>query len=130
MESRLAQLAPLPQKDKAAGYQALLNELLTREDQTGLDRDIHLLVENVLQESVGLVIGRLVLTELVKALSEGRIQNTQLRKTIVKDVLELIQPRIVTYEEQVSMRSHSEDAVAPMRIPSGQYFEVPTGGYL
>ncbi|EJF61239.1 hypothetical protein BD309DRAFT_947089 [Dichomitus squalens] len=102
MESRLAQLAPLNQKDKAAGYQALLTELLTRQDQTGLDRDVHLLVENVLQESVGLVIGRLVLTELVKALSEGKIKETQLRKTIVKDVLELIQPRIVTYEEQVN----------------------------
>ncbi|KAI1795235.1 hypothetical protein LXA43DRAFT_882427 [Ganoderma leucocontextum] len=103
MESRLAQLAPLNQKDKAAGYQALLTELLAREDQTGLDRDIHLLVENVNQDSVGLVIGRLVLTELVKALSEGKIKDTELRKTIVRDVLELIQPRIVTYEEQVNI---------------------------
>ncbi|PIL37154.1 transcription factor [Ganoderma sinense ZZ0214-1] len=103
MESRLAQLAPLNQKDKAAGYQALLTELLTREDQTGLDTDIHLLVENVNQDSVGLVIGRLVLTELVKALSEGKIKDTELRKTIVKDVLELIQPRIVTYDEQVNI---------------------------
>nr|VWO97753.1 N/A [Ganoderma boninense] len=103
MESRLAHLAPLNQKDKAAGYQALLTDLLTREDQTGLDSDIHLLVENVNQDSVGLVIGRLVLTELVKALSEGKVKDTELRKTIVKDVLELIQPRIVTYEEQVNI---------------------------
>lgn len=105
MESRLAQLAPLNQKDKAAGYQALLTELLSREDQTGLDGDIHLLVENVNQDTVGLVIGRLILTELVKALSEAKIKDTELRKTIVKDVLELIQPRIVTYEEQVRAQS-------------------------
>ena len=107
MENRLAQLAPLNQKDKAAGYQALLTECLARENQTGLDGDIHLLVENVNQDSVGLVIGRLILTELVKALSEGKIKDTELRKTIVKDVLELIQPRTVTYEEQVRTQSQS-----------------------
>ena len=107
MESRLAQLAPLNQKDKAAGYQLLLTELLSREDQSGLDRDIHLLIENVNQESVGLVIGRLVVSELVKALSEGKVKSPELRKTVVKDVLEGIQPRIVTYEEQVSTQSLS-----------------------
>ena len=54
---------------------------------------------------VGTLLLLVLLTELVKALSEGKINDTELRKTIVKDVLELIQPRIVTYEEQVSTHS-------------------------
>ena len=115
MESRLTQFASLNQKDRTAAYQALFNELLSREDYSTLAADIHTLVDNVVnQESVGLVISRLILSELVKALSEGKIKDTQLRKQIVQDTLNIVQPRIVSYEEQVSTPSASKDAVAPI----------------
>ena len=106
MEGRLAQLASLSQKDKVTAYQSLFAELIAREDQSTLPADTHTLVDNVVnQESVGLVISRLVLSELVKALSDGRIKNASIRKRIVEDTLNIVRPRIVSYEEQVRMSS-------------------------
>ncbi len=103
MESRLAQFAALNQKDKATAYQSLLAEVLAQEDQSNLHAEIHTLVDNAVnQESVGLVISRGILSELVKALSEGKVRNTEQRKRIVEDTLSIVQPRIVSYEEQVS----------------------------
>ena len=101
MESRLAQVAGLNQKDKATAYQSILTDLLARPDQTTLAHDLHILVENVVQESTGLVIGRQVLSELVKALEAGIVADVELRKQIDQDTLDIIQPRIVSYEEQV-----------------------------
>lgn len=105
MESRLAQVAGLNQKDKATAYQSILTDLLARPDQTTLAHDLHILVENVVQESTGLVIGRQVLSELVKALEAGIVADVELRKQIVQDTLDIIQPRIVSYEEQVCRTS-------------------------
>ncbi|KAI9001005.1 hypothetical protein BD414DRAFT_451916 [Trametes punicea] len=103
MESRLAQLGGLNQKDKQTAYLSLLSEVLSRDDQSTVAVDIHTLVDNVVnQESVGLVISRSVLSELVKALSEGRIKNRDQRKRIVEDTLSIVHPRIVSYEEQVN----------------------------
>ena len=132
MESRLAQFASLNQKDKVAAYQTLFTELIAREDQSSLAADVHTLVDNVVnQESVGLVISRLILSELVKALSDGKIKATELRKTIVQDTLTIVQPRIVSYEEQVSTQSSILGRLsAHARMPPGQRLEVPTGGYL
>ncbi|KAI0771632.1 hypothetical protein BD413DRAFT_58918 [Trametes elegans] len=103
MESRLAQFAALNQKDKATAYQSLLSEILSRSDQSNLTAEIHTLIDNVVnQESVGLVISRGVLSELVKALSEGKVKDPEQRKQIVEDTLRIVQPRIVSYEEQVN----------------------------
>ncbi|TFY53011.1 hypothetical protein EVJ58_g9688 [Rhodofomes roseus] len=102
MDSRLAQAAGLNQKDKATAYQSILTDLLARPDQATLAQDLHILVENVVQESTGLVIGRQVLSELAKALEVGIVQDVGLRKQIVQDTLDIIQPRIVSYEEQVN----------------------------
>ncbi|KAI0650818.1 hypothetical protein C8Q79DRAFT_1064298 [Trametes meyenii] len=103
LENRLAQFTALNQKDKATAYQSLLAELLARDDQDNLHDDIRTLVDNVVnQESVGLVISRGILSELVKALSGGKIKDTDRRKRIVEDTLNIIQPRIISYEEQVN----------------------------
>ncbi|KAH9938146.1 uncharacterized protein B0H18DRAFT_866598, partial [Fomitopsis serialis] len=90
------------QKDKATAYQSILTDLLARPDQATLAQDLHILVENVVQDSTGLVIGRQVLSELVKALEAGVVLDVDLRKQIVQDTLDIIQPRIVSYEEQVN----------------------------
>lgn len=107
MEARLAQVAGLTQKDKATAYQSILADLLARPDRTALAQDLHILVENVVHESTGLVIGRQVLSELVKALEGGVVPDVELRKQIVQDTLDIIQPRIVSYEEQVCPNSQS-----------------------
>ena len=130
MEGRLAQFAALSQKDKVAAYQALFNEVISRDDQTSLPPDVHTLVNNVVnQDSVGLVISRLILSELVKALSDGRIKNTDIRKSIVEDTLNIIRPRIVSYEEQVRMHPQSKDSVAPNGIAAGEHPKLPTRGH-
>ncbi|EMD40729.1 hypothetical protein CERSUDRAFT_103107 [Gelatoporia subvermispora B] len=102
MESRLAQLSALSQKDKLTAYQSVLVDTLTSPDPTRVHADLHTLVENVIQESVGLVISRQILTDLVLGLQRGAIADSQLKKSIVQDILEIIQPRLVSYEEQVN----------------------------
>lgn len=103
MESTLTQFSALSQKDKAAAYLSLLSDILSRPDQSTIPRDLNTLVNHVLnQDSVGLVVGRQVLSELVKALEEGTIRDKRVRKTVVQETLSAVRPRIVSYEEQVS----------------------------
>ena len=102
MESRLAQITALPQKDRAPAFIAVLNEILAKPNQADIPHDIHLLVESCVQDSVGLVVGRQVLSELVKNLQETVIKDTDITKAIVQDTLEILQPRLVSYEESVS----------------------------
>ncbi|KAI6119313.1 hypothetical protein EDD16DRAFT_1692641 [Pisolithus croceorrhizus] len=74
MDARLSQLAALSQKDKTAGYLALLSDVLAQSNQGSATNDLQLLVDTVVnQESVGFVVGRQVLTELVKSLSIARV---------------------------------------------------------
>jgi COP9 signalosome complex subunit 4 len=102
MENRLSQLATLSQKDKGPAYLSLLSDILTRPDQSSVSKDLQALLSHVLnQESVGLVVGRQVLSELVKALDEGAIKSKGLHREIVQETLSAIRPRIASYEEQV-----------------------------
>ena len=54
---------------------------------------------------MGLVVGRQVLSELVRILSEGAIKDSDLIKRVVEETLVIVQPRIVSYEEQVVTRT-------------------------
>ncbi|EGO01924.1 hypothetical protein SERLA73DRAFT_177559 [Serpula lacrymans var. lacrymans S7.3] len=103
MESKLVQFSSLSQKDKAPAYLSLIPEVLSQSDQPAIAANLHTLVDTVVnQESVGLVIGRQVLSEIVKNLEAGAIPSSGLRKRIVEDTLATIQPHIVSYEEQVN----------------------------
>jgi COP9 signalosome complex subunit 4 len=107
MESKLARFASLSQKDKAPAYLSLLPEILSRSNSSAIATDLHSLVDTVVnQDSVGLVVGRQVLSELVKSLGGGIIKDNELRKRIVEDTLATVQPRITSYEEQVSTVTH------------------------
>jgi COP9 signalosome complex subunit 4 len=111
MESRLVQFAALSQKDKGPAYLSLLSEILSRTNLPSIASDLHILIDTVVnQDNVGLVVGRQVLAELVRLLGEGAVQNAELRKHIVEDTLTTIQPRIVSYEEQVSSCKESNDS--------------------
>ncbi|KAF5387669.1 hypothetical protein D9615_000441 [Tricholomella constricta] len=103
MDSQLAQISTLSQKDKGPAFIALIPEILARPDPSALVADLHNLVDTVVnQDSVGLVVGRQVLSELVKILGEASIKDVELRKRVVEDTLNTVQPRIVSYEEQVN----------------------------
>lgn len=103
MDKKLAQFSTLNQKDKGPAFISLIPEIL-QEDHTAVLEDLHLLLDTVVnQDSIGLVVGRQVLSELVKSLGDGIIKDVQLRKRLVEDTLSAVQPRIVSYEEQVSM---------------------------
>ena len=102
MESKLAHLATLAQKDKTPAYLALLSETLSRTDITSLPPDLHVLIDAVANpDVVGLVTGRQVISELVRSVGAGAITNHDIRKRIVEDALATLQPRIASYEEQV-----------------------------
>ncbi|KAF5333352.1 hypothetical protein D9611_002483 [Ephemerocybe angulata] len=103
MEAKLAEYASLNQKDKGPAYTSLIPQILSQADPNAVAKDLHSLVDTVVnQDSVGLVVGRQVLTELVKVLGEGAIKDSELRKRVVEETLETVQPRIVSYEEQVN----------------------------
>ena len=105
MENKLAQFASLSQKDKAPAYLSLLPEILSRSNPSAVASDLHiyLSIRWLTKTVLSLVVGRQVLSELVKSLSGGAIKDTELRKRVVEDTLATIQPRIVSYEEQVSI---------------------------
>ena len=103
METRLNQFSSLSQKDKGPAFISLISEILSQSDANILN-DLHTLVHTVVnQDNVGLVVGRQVLSELVKVLGEGAINDIELRKRVVMDTLATVQPRIVSYEEQVRL---------------------------
>jgi len=103
MESKLAQLASLSQKDKAPAYLLLLSGIFSRVNSSSIASDLHSLVDTVVNhDNVGLVVGRQVLSDMVRMLGEGVIKDNELRKRIIEDTLATIQPRLVSYEEQVS----------------------------
>jgi COP9 signalosome complex subunit 4 len=112
MESKLAQFSALSQKDKGPAFISLLPEIIARPNQSTVATDLRILVNTVVnQDNVGLVVGRQVLSELVKILGEGAIKDVELRKRVVEDTLATVQPRIVSYEEQASLQVSSTDSM-------------------
>lgn len=103
MDRQLAQFSSLSQKDKGPAFISLIPDILARPDPSIVVADLHTLVDTVVnQDNIGLVVGRQVLSELVRILGEGTIKDLDLRKRVVEDTLATVQPRIVSYEEQVS----------------------------
>jgi len=101
MDARLTQFAVLTQKDKAPAYLSLVSEIIALHDHSLIAADLHTLVETVVQD--GGIVGRQVLSELVRDLNTGSIADHALRKRVVEDTLTTLQPRIVNYEEQVCL---------------------------
>ncbi|KAI5893549.1 uncharacterized protein SCHCODRAFT_02622122 [Schizophyllum commune H4-8] len=100
MDAKLRECAALGQKDKTPAFIALIPQALSQSDPLP---DLHALVSFVVnEESVGLVVGRQVLAEVVKALGEKTLSDHELRKKLVQDTLDLIEPRIASYVEQAN----------------------------
>jgi COP9 signalosome complex subunit 4 len=102
VETKLSQFSALSQKDKGPAYQTLLSDILARPHPASIPSDLRIFVNAVVnQDNAGLVVGRQVLSELVRMLGEGILKDHELRKRVVEDTLAIVQPRIVSYEEQV-----------------------------
>ena len=105
MDAELAQITSLDNRSKPQALIKLVNSLITRKDPSTLAADLHTVVDYVVnQDSVGLVVGRQVLSELVKQLGEGAISDQDVQKRVVEDTIATVQPKIVSYEEQVSIK--------------------------
>lgn len=103
MDSKLAQLKSIGQKDKAQGYSTLIAEALAQQDPTAVARDVHTVLETALtEEHVGSVVKRQVLGELTTSLGNGTVKDTACRRKIIEDALALSQNDPVSFEEQVS----------------------------
>ncbi|KAG2013611.1 COP8 [Coprinopsis cinerea AmutBmut pab1-1] len=102
MDAKLAQFAALNQKDKAPAYTSLVPEVLTQPPPS-IPNDVRTLLDAVVVRDVGgIVVARTVLSELVKLLGEGTIKDHDIRRRVIEETLETIQPRLVSYEEQAN----------------------------
>lgn len=105
MDSELAQISSLDNRSKPQALIRLVNSILSRTDLSAVATDLHIVVDHVVnQESVGLVVGRQVLSELVKQLGEGSVSDHDVQKCVVEDTIATVQPKIVSFEEQESLQ--------------------------
>ncbi|KAG7096925.1 hypothetical protein E1B28_004326 [Marasmius oreades] len=103
MDSELAQISSLDNRSKPQALIRLVNSILSRTDLSAVASDLNTVVDYVVnQESVGLVVGRQVLSEVVKQLGEGAVSDRDVQKRVVEDTITTVQPKIVSFEEQVS----------------------------
>ncbi|KAG8966096.1 hypothetical protein FRC03_012508 [Tulasnella sp. 419] len=99
VEARLANLVGVSQKDKGAAYTDLLKQLVA-ESKPSAEDILKVVNHVVLEDHVGLVVARQVLTELLKALQTDAFKSDlELQKNIIESTLETLQPRVVSYEE-------------------------------
>ena len=71
-----------------------------QQSSSSLASDLTLYIESVVAESTGLIVSRQVLTEFVSAVTS--IQNAEQKRNILQSVIAVLQPRAVTFEEQIS----------------------------
>ncbi|CAG8542933.1 5376_t:CDS:2 [Diversispora eburnea] len=102
IELQLNTIAGIPsQKDKTTEYRSLLDSILTSSaDETVLANNLEKFVDHIVQEQVGLVISRQVLSEFVQGVD--KIENSEIKKRVLHFALGKVQPRVVSFEEQIS----------------------------
>ncbi|KAF8709736.1 PCI domain, partial [Rhizoctonia solani] len=90
------------QKDKSTAYSELLQNILNLpQDQipAALLTYVGLIVN---RDQPGIVVARQVLSELAGALEKNKVEDREARKKVIQDVLDTLQPRLVSYEEQTA----------------------------
>jgi COP9 signalosome complex subunit 4 len=101
MQNTLQELNNLAQRDKLAAYTSVLSRRLSS-GEANLIEDISLLIRTVVNDDqVGLVVARQVLTDLNKALEHEEVKDKDTRKALLQQVLTALDPRLVSFEEQV-----------------------------
>lgn len=91
-------------KDQQEKYRQALESILGIEDSDLRVEAIKSYVESIVNENVSLVISRQLLSEAAKAVS---LQPSGLSKDLCHFILERVQPRVVSFEEQICwIRQH------------------------
>ena len=100
IDERLVSIAAIPsQKDKTAEYRSLLETILSSTSDASLADNLEAFVEHIVQEQVDLVISRQVLSDFVQGVD--KISNSEIKKRVLHFALNKVQPRVVSFEEQV-----------------------------
>lgn len=99
LTARLHECILLPQqKEKIDAFRNVLNDILSSANQAQLQSYI----EAVLDEQVGLVISRQLLSEFIAMFSE-KITDHTVQKQLLLFAIERSQPRAVSFEESVNI---------------------------
>ncbi|KAG2184541.1 hypothetical protein INT43_000450 [Umbelopsis isabellina] len=103
LQSQLQEITALPQqKNKLSSYKSVLDTILfASSDPTELCSKLHIYVDSILQEQVGLVVSRQALSEFIIAIDE-KVNDAETKKDIFPFTIEKIQSRVVSFEEQMS----------------------------
>nr|CAG8665840.1 7879_t:CDS:2 [Entrophospora candida] len=103
ISERLTSISTIPsQKDKTAEYRSLLDSILSSaDDDKDFKTNLETFVDHILHEQVGHVISRQVLSDFT--LGVDKIADRELKKQILHFVLNKVQPRLVSFEEQISI---------------------------
>ncbi|CAE6412351.1 unnamed protein product [Rhizoctonia solani] len=103
VQAAFSQLSSISaQKDKSTAYSELLQSILNLpQDQipAALLTYVGLIVN---RDQPGIVVARQVLSELAGALEKNKVEDRDARKKVIQDVLDTLQPRLVSYEEQTA----------------------------
>lgn len=94
-------------KDQAEKFRVILEGILKIEDSEALVEGLKVLIESIVHENVSLVISRQIFSEISCHLPK---LTDELGKMICSFALGKIQPRVISFEEQVaSIRQHLAD---------------------
>ncbi len=126
MEGHLTSISSLGQKDKAPAYSTLLRDTLSTPGSATVAADLHAFVDAVVNQD-NLLVGRQILTEVVKFLADGAIADSDLKKAVVQDIVSIVLPKIVSYEEQVSKPPWIRNGAL---LLSGYRTQVAAGRYI
>lgn len=87
-------------KEQVERYKELLNSVLSENDDQVKAEQLKVYIECVVHENVGLVISRQLLTEIAGLIAQ---MPSALSKDLAQFALDRIQPRAVSFEEQVAV---------------------------
>ncbi|GAA5847919.1 hypothetical protein JCM9279_003491 [Rhodotorula babjevae] len=100
MDSELSRIASLPQKDRTAAYLSLLSTTLTSASSLpAVESDLAQWLGTVSAPDFPQIVARQVLDGFVAQLTE--VSDRETRKGLLKGALELLQPRVTSFEEQI-----------------------------
>ncbi|GAA5823014.1 hypothetical protein JCM3770_005379 [Rhodotorula araucariae] len=100
MDVELARISTLPQKDKSQAYLALLSSTLTSPASPAtLESSLAQWLATVTAADFPQIVARQVLEGFVAQL--GAIEDRETRKGVLRGALEMLQPRVTSFEEQI-----------------------------
>jgi COP9 signalosome complex subunit 4 len=96
--SALQQLEASSSANKASSYNELLSKIVSKSSAESLSSNLVAYAQSILGESIGIIASRPLLASFVE--QYRGLSDSQLKIEVGQQVLELLQPRVVSYEEQ------------------------------